>query len=377
MICTLILATVAGAEPETQLSVLQAQAGKQDALLEEEIGDVAAVDHELEQAQAEAGVARSRVEELEARSGELEVDLSVQQKTYEQARAGYEQRARAAYRGDDVDALATFLEGIFSPDEGAGDQVNIQTAALLLEGRENLDSYQESRRMISNTVRQVERKEAEYEDALEEERRRTKELRREEEQLDASISRIKDQKTRTDARIQQLRQEERERITKTRPATGGHGGQKSSELRIAREEIVVRRVEPVSKKKYVKLYKESAKKYGFEKDWYILAAVGKVESDHGENMGPSSAGALGPMQFLPSTWKTSGVDGNGDGVTNVMDPEDAIPAAAKYLKTGGAPKDWYAALYSYNHADWYVKKVLGVAEGYRRLAKDDRVGPYI
>ena len=125
------------------------------------------------------------------------------------------------------------------------------------------------------------------------------------------------------------------------------------------------------------LYRASARDYGFGPDWYILAAVGKVESNHGENMGPSSAGAMGPMQFLPSTWETSGVDGNGDGVANIMDPEDAIPAAAGYLKDGGAPQDWYRALYTYNHADWYVKKVLAVAEAYRRLAKDERVGPYI
>jgi soluble lytic murein transglycosylase-like protein len=105
--------------------------------------------------------------------------------------------------------------------------------------------------------------------------------------------------------------------------------------------------------------------------------VGKVESDHGANMGPSTAGAMGPMQFLPSTWETSGVDGNGDGVANIMDPRDAIPAAASYLKTGGAPEDWYRALFTYNHADWYVVKVLGVAEGYRRLSGDDTVGPYI
>ena len=147
-------------------------------------------------------------------------------------------------------------------------------------------------------------------------------------------------------------------------------------MRIARRDIVARPVKPISKKQYKRLYRKSAKKYGFGRDWYILVAVGKVESGHGENMGPSSAGAMGPMQFMPSTWKTSGVDGNGDGVANVMDPRDAIPAAARYLKTGGAPKDWYAALFSYNHADWYVKKVLGVAEGYRRLAEDDRVGPY-
>jgi membrane-bound lytic murein transglycosylase B len=131
------------------------------------------------------------------------------------------------------------------------------------------------------------------------------------------------------------------------------------------------------KREYVELYKKSAQKYGFGRDWYVLAAVGQVESDHGQNVGPSSAGAMGPMQFLPSTWVTSGVDGNGDGQANIMDAEDAIPAAAGYLKEGGAPRDWYAALYSYNHADWYVKKVFAVAEAYRRLAKDGRVEPYI
>ncbi|MFL5992470.1 MAG: lytic transglycosylase domain-containing protein, partial [Rubrobacteraceae bacterium] len=136
-------------------------------------------------------------------------------------------------------------------------------------------------------------------------------------------------------------------------------------------------VEPIPKSAYRKLYIQSARQYGFGEDWYILAAVGKVESDHGANMGPSTAGAMGPMQFLPSTWEISGVDGNGDGVANIMDPRDAIPAAAGYLESGGAPQDWYAALFSYNHADWYVIKVLGVAEGYRRLAGDDTVGPYV
>ena len=83
------------------------------------------------------------------------------------------------------------------------------------------------------------------------------------------------------------------------------------------------------------------------------------------------------MQFLPSTWETVGVDGNGDGEANIMDPRDAIPAAAAYLARQGAPDDWRKALFSYNHADWYVMKVLGVAEGYRRLAHDDSVEPYI
>ena len=60
-----------------------------------------------------------------------------------------------------------------------------------------------------------------------------------------------------------------------------------------------------------------------------------------------------------------------------MDPEDAIPAAARYLKAGNAPKDWYEALYTYNHSGSYVKKVLRVAEAYRKQAGDDEVKPYI
>jgi len=165
-------------------------------------------------------------------------------------------------------------------------------------------------------------------------------------------------------------------LRKTRPASGGTGVPRGRELQIAREVIVARPVGRISKEKYKELYKKSAEKYGFGADWYVLAAVGWVESRHGENMGPSSSGAMGPMQFLPSTWKTSGVDGNHDGVKNIMDPRDAIPAAASYLKRGGAPKDWFAALDTYNHSDQYVRDVLGSAERYRQLAKDHEVGPY-
>jgi membrane-bound lytic murein transglycosylase B len=141
------------------------------------------------------------------------------------------------------------------------------------------------------------------------------------------------------------------------------------QLGIAREEITVKPVERAVYRRYVQIYETAAKRYGFGKDWYVLAAVGKVESDHGGNMGPSSAGAMGPMQFLPSTWKDYGLDGNGDGLENIMDPEDAVPAAAAYLRRGGAPGDWEAALYSYNHSDVYVRKVLKVADRYRE--RDD------
>jgi membrane-bound lytic murein transglycosylase B len=161
------------------------------------------------------------------------------------------------------------------------------------------------------------------------------------------------------------------------PAATGYGKERRGrELRIARDEIVSKPVDEMSLKRYKKLYEEAAEEYGFGEDWYVLAAVGKVESDHGQNMGPSSAGALGPMQFMPSTWESYGLDANGDGRANIMDPEDAIPAAARYLKAGGAPDDWYEALYTYNHAGWYVEKVLKMAEKYRQAAGDEEVGPY-
>jgi hypothetical protein len=101
--------------------------------------------------------------------------------------------------------------------------------------------------------------------------------------------------------------------------------------------------------------------------WKVLAAIGQVESGHGRNVGPSSAGALGPMQFLPSTWAFSGVDGDGDGRADIMSPYDAVPAAALYLCRAGAARggrSLYRAIYSYNHADWYVKKVLALAARY-------------
>lgn len=176
-------------------------------------------------------------------------------------------------------------------------------------------------------------------------------------------------------RVRELR--ERAKAGDLRPAATSYGKERRSrELRIARQDIVSQPVDELSLKRYKKLYEEAAEEYGFGEDWYVLAAVGKVESDHGQNMGPSSAGALGPMQFMPSTWESYGLDANKDGRANIMDPEDAIPAAARYLKAGGAPDDWYEALFTYNHAGWYVEKVLKVAEKYRQAAGDEEVGPY-
>jgi hypothetical protein len=87
-----------------------------------------------------------------------------------------------------------------------------------------------------------------------------------------------------------------------------------------------------------------------------------VESNFGRNMGPSSAGAVGWTQFMPSTWKRYGVDANGDGRRDPYDAPDAIFSSARYLRANGAPRDWYQALFAYNHADWYVAEVLRRAD---------------
>jgi len=90
----------------------------------------------------------------------------------------------------------------------------------------------------------------------------------------------------------------------------------------------------------------------------ILAGLTSVESDFGRNMGPSSAGAIGWTQFLPSTWRQYGVDADSDGKADPMNAADAIYSAANYLHASGAPADWHRALFAYNHAEWYVTRVL-------------------
>src|SRR5437016_1422458 len=81
-------------------------------------------------------------------------------------------------------------------------------------------------------------------------------------------------------------------------------------------------------------------------------------------MGPSSAGAIGWMQFMPDTWLRWGVDANSDGVADPWNPTDAVFSAARYLAAAGGSTDLYRGVYAYNHADWYVREVLGLADVY-------------
>jgi murein DD-endopeptidase MepM/ murein hydrolase activator NlpD len=98
--------------------------------------------------------------------------------------------------------------------------------------------------------------------------------------------------------------------------------------------------------------------------WNVLAAINKIESNFGRNMGPSSAGAVGWMQFMPSTWLRWGTDADGNGNADPWNPVDAIYSAARYLAASGAATDISRAVFAYNHADWYVNEVLQLAQVY-------------
>lgn len=107
--------------------------------------------------------------------------------------------------------------------------------------------------------------------------------------------------------------------------------------------------------------------------WTLLAALGQVESGHGRNNGPSSAGAVGPMQFMPATFASYGVDGDGDGVADPWNPADAVHSAANYLCASGLDASVTGvrtALFAYNRAQWYVDLVLAT-----ELAIIDRAAP--
>jgi len=104
------------------------------------------------------------------------------------------------------------------------------------------------------------------------------------------------------------------------------------------------------------IYQAAGIQYGVR--WEVLAAINEIETDYGRNLNVSSAGALGWMQFIPSTWKMYGVDANKDGKKDPYNPVDAIFAAARYLKAAGYEKDARRAVFAYNHAGWYVDSVM-------------------
>ncbi len=116
------------------------------------------------------------------------------------------------------------------------------------------------------------------------------------------------------------------------------------------------------------IYQAASVQYGIP--WEVLAAINEIETGFGSNVGVSSAGALGWMQFMPATWSAFGVDANRDGQKNPHDPVDAIFSAARYLRASGAAADLPRAIFAYNHANWYVERVLARAKAIGDLPED-------
>jgi hypothetical protein len=108
-------------------------------------------------------------------------------------------------------------------------------------------------------------------------------------------------------------------------------------------------------------FKRAGRRFGVS--WQVLAAVMHVESKFGRVVSSSTAGAQGPMQFLPATWKAYGLGGD------IHDPRDAVMGAANYLRASGAPRDYARALHAYNPDRRYVDAVLRHAH---RMTRDPR-----
>jgi soluble lytic murein transglycosylase-like protein len=121
-------------------------------------------------------------------------------------------------------------------------------------------------------------------------------------------------------------------------------------------------VEPRPVDELITYYKAAQERFGV--DWTYLAAINLVETRMGRIRGVSSAGAQGPMQFMPGTWAAYGLGGN------VQDERDAIMGAANYLKVSGAPKDMDKALFAYNRHIGYVNAIKSYAQV---LQKDPNV----
>jgi cell wall-associated NlpC family hydrolase len=125
---------------------------------------------------------------------------------------------------------------------------------------------------------------------------------------------------------------------------------------------------------YLRLFEAAGARYGIP--WEVLAGIGKVECDDGQDPDPSCmqegavnyAGAGGPMQFLASTWASYGVSVSG-GRPDRWNPADAIYSAANYLRANGAPSEIRRAIYAYNHSTAYVEQVLSWAATYEHEAE--------
>ncbi len=136
-----------------------------------------------------------------------------------------------------------------------------------------------------------------------------------------------------------------------------------NEARIARENAArIAKLQAAGlSSQFVAQYAAAESKFGVP--WQVIAAVHYTETgQRGDTAVTSYAGAQGPMQFMPSTFRSYATDGDGDGQAQIGDVDDAIFTAANYMASNGAASGQVVnALYRYNHDYSYVYHVLGIA----------------
>lgn len=149
-----------------------------------------------------------------------------------------------------------------------------------------------------------------------------------------------------DALPPRLRRDVRDDLAARRAFRSMHPASSSD---LADELPAWRIVTPLPARRLRDLYREAERRYGV--DWEYLAAINLVETAFGRIRGTSTAGAQGPMQFIPTTWDIYGAGGDVD------DPHDAVMAAARLLRANGFARDRAGALRRYNNSAAYVRGV--------------------
>ncbi|MDQ2672923.1 MAG: hypothetical protein M3Y38_08925, partial [Actinomycetota bacterium] len=201
--------------------MLEDKISDQDAALRGMIQEISTVGAELDRAQSRVDDAGSRVDDLRRQTRQLKRQIADQDAAFREAQAGYRAQAQAAYKGGSLEGLAALLDGwFFDSWEGVAGTDDPVVAGVLLDSRQNLAAYRESRQTLRNTQRQIAQKRRDYNAAIEEQQATTKDLRLRKQALDGAIARLSTNNARTETRLQRLEAAERARIQKSVAATG-------------------------------------------------------------------------------------------------------------------------------------------------------------
>ena len=158
-------------EPEARKSsrAMESELRRQEEVLDRTVGGLVSVGEKLEESQGQVGEAKARQKEHGRRVRELKTALESQREASDRSRARFEERARLAYRGMDVEGLLLLLESLFNNgDERGGSSSVMQVTSLLVESRKNIQDHKDAKQNLRSTLRQVEQSKAEYREFEEE-----------------------------------------------------------------------------------------------------------------------------------------------------------------------------------------------------------------